>query len=267
MPLDVVDVCDDDGVSGESLRKEAVKAASFFLCCFLYIGCLSYQSGPDAMTSIEPAPKKDRCENCLRPLHLCMCSQINAADNRITVLILQFPREQFKPLNSAKLAQMCLKNSRLRTGLSWQNLAKALGRPVVPAKWGVLYLGSEKSDVPVSVQDRRKNPLSSHIRLEGIIALDGSWKQAKTLWWRNPWLLKLNRVVLNPPQRSLRTQVKRQALSTIEAVAMALEGLGENPATADLLRKNYRELIIKPGKQPLKIAGELKNPVNAQGGF
>src|SRR5204862_7870678 len=28
-------------------------------------------------------------------------------------------------------------------------------------------------------------------RLDGIVLLDGSWKEAKTLWWRNPWLLKL----------------------------------------------------------------------------
>ena len=37
-------------------------------------------------------------------------------------------------------------------------------------------------------------------RLDGIVLLDGSWKEAKTLWWRNPWLLKLHRIVLDPPR-------------------------------------------------------------------
>ena len=38
--------------------------------------------------------------------------------------------------------------------------------------------------------------------LDGVVLLDGSWSEAKTLWWRNPWLLKLRRLVLDP-QRGL----------------------------------------------------------------
>ena len=38
--------------------------------------------------------------------------------------------------------------------------------------------------------------------LEGVVLLDGSWSEAKTLWWRNPWLLRLRRLVLNPRHRS-----------------------------------------------------------------
>jgi len=34
--------------------------------------------------------------------------------------------------------------------------------------------------------------------LEGIVALDGTWAQAKTMWWRNAWLLKLKRSGASP---------------------------------------------------------------------
>jgi len=47
--------------------------------------------------------------------------------------------------------------------------------------------------------------------------------------------------------RSLRAQVKREGLSTIEAVALALEGLGEDKTISDYLIDRYEELIIKPG--------------------
>ena len=46
--------------------------------------------------------------------------------------------------------------------------------------------------------------------LEGIVLLDGSWSEAKTLWWRNPWLLRLRRLVLDPRHRSRFGRVRRE---------------------------------------------------------
>jgi DTW domain-containing protein YfiP len=201
------------------------------------------------MISNTLSDKSSVCPACLRPGDQCFCSRVTTVDNRIAVLILQFPREQNKPLNSAKLTSMVLKNSRLRIGLSWPNFSRALGRPAVPGKWGVLYLGSDDGQKePIKILDRKKRPILQPVDLEGIVALDGSWKQAKTLWWRNPWLLKLNRIVLKPLQASLRPQVKNQALSTAEAVASGLCGLGENPDHCELLRKQYQSLIILPNQ-------------------
>src|SRR5205814_8286850 len=75
--------------------------------------------------------------------------------------------------------------------------------------------------------------------LEGIVLLDGSWKEAKTLWWRNPWLLKLHRLALNPPHPArlgrLRREPRREALSTLEAAALALRHLETGPEPADAL--------------------------------
>ena len=69
--------------------------------------------------------------------------------------------------------------------------------------------------------------------LEGVVLLDGSWSEAKTLWWRNPWLLKLRRIVLNPQQRSrfgrVRREPRREALSTLEAAALLLKHLDGRP--------------------------------------
>ena len=33
--------------------------------------------------------------------------------------------------------------------------------------------------------------------VKGIVVFDGTWAQAKTLWWRNAWVLKARRLVLN----------------------------------------------------------------------
>src|SRR5579863_9070475 len=65
-------------------------------------------------------------------------------DNRIGVLILQHPQEQDKSLGTAGLLVASLSHARLRVGLSWPNLAAALGRTADPHRWAVLYLGSAR---------------------------------------------------------------------------------------------------------------------------
>jgi hypothetical protein len=152
-------------------------------------------------------------------------------ENLISVIILQHPQEQYKQLNSAWLANIMLKNSHVRVGLSWN---------------GILFLNNKgkAGDPPVTIQNRKKQFSADYGFLKGIIALDGSWKQAKTLWWRNPWFLKLNRISLNPAHASLRAQTREGGLSTIEAIAFALDNLGEDKLTGESLRENFRRLII-----------------------
>jgi DTW domain-containing protein YfiP len=190
--------------------------------------------------------KKDACEKCCRPKEQCLCGKVNAIENKIKVVILQHPQERYKALSSAPLAHLLLINSALFTGLSWRNFKKVAGAEELPSQWGVLILKPDQSmgNRPVSVIDRRKKTVGNTSFLRGIVVLDGSWKQAKTLWWRNPWLLKLNRIRLNPDHPSLRQQVKKEGLATIEAVAFALEHLGDRPEIPKLLREKYRELII-----------------------
>jgi len=200
---------------------------------------------------IDPRAKQkfDRnavCERCFRPKEGCFCGKVPSLDNRISVVILQHPQEQLKALNSARLAHLLLGNSRLFVGLSWSNFKKVAGADEMPSEWGVLFLkpAPDAGRRPLSVVNRKKHAVENTSLLRGIIALDGSWKQAKALWWRNPWLLKLNRISLNPDHPSLRPQVKEEGLSTIEAIAFTLEHLGENPEIPLELRRKYQELII-----------------------
>jgi DTW domain-containing protein YfiP len=83
--------------------------------------------------------------------------------------------------------------------------------------------------------------------LEGIIALDGTWSKAKTLWWRNPWLNKLNRITIKPSQPSiygrLRAEPRREFVSTLESVAAALTLCGESPEIEAGLTRVFRTLV------------------------
>ena len=77
--------------------------------------------------------------------------------------------------------------------------------------------------------------------------LDGTWSQAKALWWRNPWMLKCQRVILGPSRPSrygkLRREPRRDGLSTIEAAAMVLSRLEGRDDIADTLNASFERML------------------------
>jgi DTW domain-containing protein YfiP len=182
-----------------------------------------------------------------------------AVDNRVAVLILQHPQEQDRVLGTARLLAATLSNARIVVGLSWRNLAHALKEPAEPRDWGVLYLGSvqarvsAKDQAPLLAIDRKGQPLAdqtgARASLKGIVALDGNWAQAKALWWRNPWLTKLRRFVVVPDGPSLYGDLRREArpdaVSTLEAVALALSALEGDPTVRERLLAPFRELLAQ----------------------
>lgn len=156
--------------------------------------------------------------------------------NAIRLIILQHPQEPDKALGSACLLVRALENAELKVGLSWRSLRSVAGEDALPAEWAVLYLGSKGKifPEPVNFVSQKNNPIPQPPGLKGLIVLDGTWSQAKALWWRNPWLLKVKRIVLQPQQPSLygnlRREPRAEALSTIESCALALERLERNGA-------------------------------------
>lgn len=176
-------------------------------------------------------------------------------DNKVSILILQHPQEQDRVLGTARLIAATLADAKVVVGLSWRNLAHAVKEPAEAKGWGVLYLGSThaKGQAPLVAVDRKGEPLADQAAglagLKGLIALDGNWAQAKALWWRNPWLTKLRRFVVVPDGPSLYGDLRREArpdaVSTLEAVALALQVLEGDAAVRERLLVPFRELLAK----------------------
>jgi DTW domain-containing protein YfiP len=190
-------------------------------------------------------------------MSLSVCDQVTPIDNRIAVLILQHPQEQDKLLGTGRLTEHHLSDATFRIGLSWPSLAKALGRPADPKKWAILYLGSARpEDFPkgreIVTLDKRGEVEPDQRGLgdiEGIVVFDGTWSQAKTLWWRNPWVLKAKRIALNPRRPSLygrlRREPRREGLSTIEAVAFVLSRLEGRPDIEQEMTATFGKMLDK----------------------
>lgn len=176
---------------------------------------------------------------------MCVCDRIVSYATQRRVLILQHPQEQDVLLGSAQIVLASLPKAQLVIGLSWRNLGHALGdEQVNPHKWAVLFPDREAEGNQVTT--RRGVPLDA-MALEGIIVVDGTWSKAKSLWWRNPWLNKLNRLSLEPKQPSiygrLRAEPRREYVSTLESVAAALVMCGESPEIEKGLSRVFRTLM------------------------
>ena len=198
------------------------------------------------------------CPHCQKPMPLCICDSIEPIDNKIGLLILQHPQEQDRALGTARVAAQHFTNSEVKVGLSWPSLSKILGHNVDPARWGILYLGSAKvadydTDLEILAIDRKgeaeMNQKSLLRDLEGVILLDGTWSQAKALWWRNAWMLKCQRIILGPAAPSLygklRREPRKDGLSTIEAAGMLLSALEKRPQIAETLNASFERMLAR----------------------
>lgn len=185
------------------------------------------------------------------------------APNTKPVIILRHPQEKEEPLATAPLMMDSLEKAHLKTGLSWRNLKAVLSQcelpePASAKSWAVLYVGSQKNvslprnSPPGVYLERTKSkwvPATAEdfSRLTGLVVLDGNWKQAKTLWWRNAWLLKLTRLFLVPAAQSLygnlRREPRRECVSSLEAVAFALSRIESNPEIERVMLESLRSLI------------------------
>ncbi len=211
-----------------------------------------------AMLAAEP-----RCERCARPASTCICDRLPAAKlaSPLEIVILQHPQEDDVVLGTAPLVSLALERASVHVGLSWASLEAAVGRDTVDrARWGVLFATKlpEGTAPPkpgtVLVLDRHEKPRAADAPpLEGLLVLDGTWSQAKTLWWRNPWLLKLARVSLTPREPSMygkvRKEPRREWVSTLEAIADVLpaidpaRGRGRSPVDLEASRTELRRLM------------------------
>lgn len=214
--------------------------------------------------SLDDLAKETRCQRCARPESTCLCDRLPKAKlaSPLEIVILQHPQEDDVVLGTASIVAHALDGAHVRVGLSWPSLDAAVGRELerdrpLGHRWAVLFATKEEGAAAevvhppgtVRVLDRHAAPLHGGAPLEGLVVLDGTWSQAKTLWWRNAWLLKLARVGLVPREPSMygkvRKEPRREWVSTLEAIGDVLPALGSESDRArhEASRTELRRLM------------------------
>ncbi|HVZ73280.1 MAG TPA: tRNA-uridine aminocarboxypropyltransferase, partial [Polyangia bacterium] len=182
-------------------------------------------------TSEAPTPGRATCARCARPTSVCVCAFVRPIHTTTRVLILQHPRERHVPINTVRLARLCLPDATMRRGVELEDdpvVADVLaGRGGWPTPY-LLFPGPQAMDL---ARERPPGPIT-------LVVLDGTWWQAGKLLKRNPALARLPQLRLAPAAPSryrIRREPHEHCVATIEALAMALRALegpppGEGPA-------------------------------------
>ncbi len=169
---------------------------------------------------------REQCWRCRKAREKCVCGLVPRVENRTGILVLQHKTERRHPLGSVRLLRLGL--ARVRVEVAFQEAVPPLA---LPPGAGLLYPGPGARELAGLPPDARP---------AALLALDGTWSQAKRMFRESPWIQALPRFQVTPraPGRyRIRTEPSPRHVSTLEAVVLALLALEpDTPGLIELVR-------------------------------
>jgi DTW domain-containing protein YfiP len=182
-----------------------------------------------------------RCRSCFLLSHLCVCAEIPSLKSSAEFLIIRHIKERFRTSNTARLSALAIPGTKIVD----------YGAP--DSRWE-----SQTLDVPDPVllfPDTNAPPLP-YVPAT-VIVVDGSWPQARRMVQRIEGLAALPRLNICPPERAprrLRKVPNAEGMSTIEAIARALDAL-DGPgsgAPLDMLFDHFVRASLQARGTPIR---------------
>ena len=219
---------------------------------------MSEQANPRSGLKSGPAEEVvPDCPHCLKPLPLDICEAIKPIDSRIELLILQHPQEQDRALGTARLTPIRLKAAipKVRAVLAEPCQGPGARRSTIRPLGGALSRLDQAADLdPERARSwcsaarvtRRNSGESAQHRGGGAVGREV--EPGEGLWWRNPWVLKCQRVILGPPTVALwqtAPEPRRDGLSTLEAAGFVLAGLEGRHDIAETLNASFDRMLAR----------------------
>ena len=170
-----------------------------------------------------------RCNRCLQQVAHCACGLIPTIQTDSHFLLIRHWKERKKPSNTGRLVDYALPNSTL---IDYGAPGETWDPNVLDLTNAALLFPSEHSE-PCTVAP------------DTVVVIDGSWPQARKLVNKLPGLKELPRLTVNPPdghRTRLRTPPIANGMSTIEAVAAAIDWIDDQPS-GEPLRTLYDRIV------------------------
>ncbi|OOE75826.1 tRNA-uridine aminocarboxypropyltransferase [Salinivibrio sp. ML290] len=178
----------------------------------------------------------DRCPSCMLVRHFCVCEYRAACQTHAAFMLLMYDDEVLKPSNTGRLIADCVADT---YAFIWSRtqpdpdmlalLSRSAFQPYVvfPAQ----YTTPTRMTAPARIHDSAKRPL--------FIIIDGTWREAKKIFRKSPWLDHFP-VLSIEPQALSRYRVRdahgENQLATAEVAAEVLAVNQEHKA-ADYLNQ------------------------------
>ncbi|MGI9280842.1 MAG: tRNA-uridine aminocarboxypropyltransferase [Endozoicomonas sp.] len=178
-----------------------------------------------------------KCQRCERPLQFCICRDLQPEPACCELLILQHPDEVKHPLNTARIANLGIKNCTVLVGEDFTDNPQL--NIILEQKQGCLLFPHDEALQPTEYQTLHGQP-------DVCIVLDGTWRKARKLLHLNPQLHTLPWISLPETQASsyrIRKTPNQSALSTIEAAVCLLRELSGNPIAHQNCLDSFQAMI------------------------
>ena len=192
---------------------------------------------PRSLPLSEVAGPRATCYRCMRPQSVCYCGVTPTIQAATPVLFLQHPREEFVAIGTARMASLCLAQSRLVVGTELDDHPTVRAVLDDPTRTAILlWPGPGARDLQV---DPPPGPTT-------LIVVDGTWPLAKKLVRLNPRVAALPRYGLTPARASeyrIRKEPTDSCVSTLEAVLEALSLLEGDRAAFEPMMTPFRAMI------------------------
>lgn len=168
----------------------------------------------------------------------CFCKKIQVLDLQTKVSLLVFRKERFLPSNTAHLTLKSLKNSQQfergyqNTHLTSEFIDKEYYHPLY------LYPSEDAIELTPDLLESLNKPIN-------LIVPDGTWRQAKKVYRREPLLSEVTQVKITPNKKSiypLRRQKFEYGLCTHEAISYSL-GILEDTNAQEHMLNNLKIMI------------------------
>ena len=190
----------------------------------------------------EVAVKRDTCQTCNRPNIVCICASFPKEPLNIKthLIILQHPNEIKRPMATVPLLNNCVVT---------QKCTVLRGKSFSPLKYPIIrhcLENTPQSAVLYPLPDAILLPSTAPVPdIKYLIVLDGTWRQAKSIYKANSYLSELIHLSIDIKQTSqyvIRTQPTDNCLSTIEAIAFCLQQLEGDPNIPGVLLSPLKAL-------------------------
>ncbi|ASM51218.1 yfiP [Pseudoalteromonas espejiana DSM 9414] len=177
--------------------------------------------------------KMDRCEQCLIAKHYCICEGVEYAQCDAAVCLLMYHNESFKPSNTGRLiAQIVPDNHAFR----WDRTDPD------PALLELINDSQYQPMVIFPQEDVQEGRAVTEVNIEHgkkplFIFLDGTWREAKKMIRKSPYLDNLPVLSITADKLSdyrLRVAPHAYQLGTAEVGIMVLALAGEQDAASKL---------------------------------
>lgn len=177
--------------------------------------------------------KMDRCEQCLIAKHYCICEGAEYASCSAAVCLLMYHNESFKPSNTGRLiAEIVPDNYAFR----WDRTSPD------PALLALLNNDKYQPFVIFPAEDVETDRVVTQVETHAgkqplFIFLDGTWREAKKMIRKSPYLDNLPVLSITAEKLSdyrLRVAPHAHQLGTAEVAIMVLALAGEVDASTKL---------------------------------